>query len=305
MKKPISMKILRTPDERFKNLPDFSYNPNFLDDIADFKTLKMHYIDEGQEDAEYTFLCLHGQPTWSYIYRKMIPIFIKAKHRVIAPDFIGFGRSDKPVEENIYSFYFHRDILIDFIKRLDLKNIILVCQDWGGILGLTLPMDMPDKFSKMILMNTILSTGDFQLSEGFIAWREWSNKNPDIAIGRLMKRSCPYLTTEECAAYDAPFPDIKYKAGVRCFPNLVPDHPDAPGAEISQKARDWFKDKWSGDVFMAVGKNDPVLGLPMMMILKKFIVNCPEPYILNEAGHFVQEWGVDVAKKALKTFKLG
>ena len=298
------MKILRTPDERFKNLPDFPYHPNYLNEIGGYNALRMHYIDEGPKDAKYTFLCLHGQPTWCYLYRKMIPIFIKAKHRVVAPDFIGFGRSDKPVEDNVYSFYFHRDTLINFIKRLDLNYIILVCQDWGGILGLTLPMDMPDRFSKLIIMNTILGTGDFQLSEGFIAWREWSNKNPDMAIGRLMKRSCPHLTNEEDDAYNAPFPDISYKAGVRRFPNLVPDHPEALGAEISQKARDWFREKWSGDVFMAVGKNDPVLGLPMMMILKNTIKNSPEPYIINKAGHFVQEWGVDVAKKALKSFNL-
>ena len=180
----------------------------------------------------------------------------------------------------------------------------MVCQDWGGILGLTLPMDMPDRFSKLLIMNTILGTGDFQLSEGFIAWREWSNKNPDMDIGRLMKRTCPHLTTEECAAYDAPFPDTKYKAGVRRFPQIVPDHPDALGAQISQKAREFLSTKWSGDVFMAVGKIDPVLGAPMMNILKNFINNCPEPYILKEAGHFVQEWGETIALKALKAFEI-
>ena len=123
-------------------------------------------------------------------------------------------------------------------------------------------------------------------------------------IGRLMKRACPHLTTEECAAYDAPFPDTKYKAGVRRFPQIVPDHPDAPGAQISQKAREFLSKTWSGDVFMAVGKIDPVLGPPMMKILKNFINNCPEPYIINEAGHFVQEWGKDVALKALKAFEI-
>ncbi|TFG15711.1 MAG: alpha/beta fold hydrolase [Promethearchaeota archaeon] len=299
------MKILRTPDQRFNNLPDFSYSPNYLQEIAGFGQLRMHFIDEGPKNAKFTFLCLHGQPTWSFLYRKMVPIFTAAGFRVVAPDFIGFGRSDKPMQEDVYTFYFHRNTLINLINRLDLKNIILVCQDWGGILGLTLPMDMPKRFSKMIIMNTILATGDFQLSEGFIAWREWSNKNPDMEIGKLMKRSCPHLTEKECAAYNAPFPDITYKAGVRRFPNLVPDHPDVPGAEIAQKARKWFKDEWSGDVFMAIGKIDPVLGIPMMKILKNLINNCPEPYILNEAGHFVQEWGEEVAKKALNAFKLG
>lgn len=298
------MQILRTPDDRFTNLPNFPYEPNYLENIAGFEGFRMNYIDEGPKDAKYMFLCLHGQPTWSYLYRKIIPIFIKAGYRAVAPDFIGFGRSDKPIEENIYTFHFHRDTLIDFIERLDLANVILVCQDWGGILGLTLPMDMPERFSKLLIMNTILGTGDFQLTEGFIAWREWSKKNPDMAVGRLMKRACPHLTAEECDAYDAPFPDINYKAGVRRFPNIVPDRPDAPGAEISRKAREFFSKKWKGDVFMAVGKLDPVLGLPMMNILKKIIRDCPEPYILENAGHFVQEWGKDVAIKALESFNL-
>lgn len=298
------MNLLRTPDERFSNLPNFPYEPNYLENIGGFEDVRMHYIDECPKDAEYTFLCLHGQPTWSYLYRKMIPIFINAGQRVVAPDFLGFGRSDKPVEDEAYKFEFHRNTLINLIERLNLKNIILVCQDWGGILGLTLPMEMPTKFSKLLIMNTILGTGDFQLSEGFIGWREWSNKNPDMDIGRLMKRACPHLTTEECAAYDAPFPDTKYKAGVRRFPQIVPDHPDAPGAQISQKAREFLSKTWSGDVFMAVGKIDPVLGPPMMKILKNFINNCPEPYIINEAGHFVQEWGKNVALKALKAFEI-
>lgn len=298
------MNLLRTPDERFSNLPNFPYGPNYLEDIGGFEGVRMHFVDEGPKDAEYIFLCLHGQPTWSYLYRKMIPIFLNARQRVIAPDFIGFGRSDKALEDEIYTFYFHRKNLVDFIERLDLKSIILTCQDWGGILGLTIPMDMPQRFSKLLIMNTILGTGDFQLSEGFIAWREWSNNNPDMVIGRLMKRACPHLTTEECDAYDAPFPDIQYKAGVRRFPQIVPDHPDAPGAEISQKARKFLSQKWSGDVFMAVGKIDPVLGPPMMEILKNFINNCPEPYTINEAGHFVQEWGENVALKALKAFEI-
>jgi len=298
------MELLRTPDGRFSNLPNFPYKPNYLENIGGFKDLRIHYIEEGPRHAKYTFLCLHGQPTWSFLYRKMIPIFLNSGHRIIAPDFIGFGRSDKPVEDNIYTFHFHRNILIDFIERLDLKNIILVSQDWGGILGLTLPMDMPQRLLKMIIMNTILATGDFQLSEGFIAWRDWSNNNPDMAIGRLMKRACPQLTDKECAAYDAPFPDFNYKAGVRRFPQIVPDHPDAPGAMLSQKAQEFLNKEWSGDVFMAVGKIDPVLGPPMMNILRNIIKNCPEPYIIEKAGHFVQEWGEDVALRALKKFKI-
>jgi pimeloyl-ACP methyl ester carboxylesterase len=299
------MEIIRSPDKRFSDLPNFPYEPNYLDDIGGYQNVRMHYLDEGSKKSKYTFLCLHGQPTWSFLYRKMLPIFVSAGQRVVAPDFLGFGRSDKPLEDEAYTFYLHRKTLLDFIERLDLKNIVLTCQDWGGILGLTLPMDMTERFSKLIIMNTILATGDIQLSEGFLAWREWSNNNPNMAIGRLMKRACPHLTNEECAAYDAPFPDKKFKAGVRRFPQIVPDNPDALGAEISQEAREFLNKKWSGEVFMAVGRNDPVLGPPMMEIVRKIVKNCPSPHIIKTAGHFVQEWGKEVALKALETFNIG
>src|SRR5262249_45550478 len=150
-------------------------------------------------------------------------LFVAAGGRVVAPDFFGFGRSDKPVDETVYDFAFHRDSIIELIRRLDLRHMTLVCQDWGGLIGLTIPMEMADRFERLIVMNTAFGTGDVPLTEGFIAWRAWSNKNPDMAVGRLIKRSCPHLTDAEAAAYDAPFPDARYKAGVRRFPNMVPD----------------------------------------------------------------------------------
>jgi haloalkane dehalogenase/tRNA(adenine34) deaminase len=232
----------------------------------------------------------------------MIPIFTDAGHRVVVPDYFGFGRSDKPIEEKVYTFDFHRNTLISFIRQLDLRNITLVCQDWGGILGLTLPMEMPDRFSRFLVMNTTLGTGDIKLSKGFIEWRAWVKKNPDMSPGRLLKLTCPHLTEAECAAYDAPFPDMRYKAGVRRFPEIVPDRPDAPGAELSREARDWLRNKWTEPVFIAVGIKDPVLGPPVMQILCNDIRNCPEPYEHPEAGHFVQEWGEEIAIKALAAF---
>jgi len=294
--------ILRTPDERFLTLPGFDFEPVYIDGLKGFESLRMHYLDEGPQKAENIFLCLHGEPTWSYLYRKMIPVFTTAENRVIAPDFFGFGRSDKPVKEAVYTFDFHRNALIAFIEHLDLKNITLVCQDWGGILGLTLPMRMPDRFSRLLVMNTTLGTGDVQFSKGFLDWRAWVKKNPDLSPGRLMKLTCPHLTESECAAYDAPFPDSSYKAGVRRFPEMVPDRPDAPGAEISRRARTWLQEEWAGAVFMAVGKKDPVLGPPVMQALRNDIQNCPEPYEHSEGGHFLQEWGADIAEKALAAF---
>jgi len=298
----MATKSLRTPDERFVDLRDFPYGPIYIDNLKGFEGLRLHYVDEGPEDADHIFLCLHGEPTWSYLYRKMIPIFTGAGCRVVAPDFFGFGRSDKPTDEEVYTFDFHRNMIISFIEHLKLTNITLVCQDWGGILGLTLPMDMIDIFSRLLIMNTTLGTGDVQLSKGFLDWRAWVRKNPDMSAGRLLKLTCPHLSEAECAAYDAPFPDIQYKAGVRRFPEIVPDHPDAPGAELSRRAREWLRNKWEGSVFMAIGMKDPVLGPPVMQVLRNDIRNCPEPYEHPDAGHFVQEWGEKIAKEAITAF---
>ena len=296
------MAMLRTPDERFANLPGFAFAPRYAEGLAGFDGLRVHYLDEGPKEAAQTFLCLHGQPTWCYLYRKMIPVFTGAGARVIAPDLIGFGRSDKPTDEAFYAFTRHRDMLRAFVERLDLTNVTLVCQDWGGILGLTLPMDMPARFSRLLVMNTALGTGDVPLGKGFLDWRAWSNKNPDMDIARLMKRAVPQLGDAEAAAYAAPFPDASYKAGVRRFPNLVPDNPDADGAAISRRARDWWRNDWNGRSFMAVGAQDPVLGPPVMNHLRKLIRGCPEPYVVADAGHFVQESGEDVARAALRAF---
>jgi haloalkane dehalogenase len=294
--------ILRTPEERFDRLPGFAYPPNYVEDLPGYGGLRMHYLDEGPRDARQVFLCLHGEPTWSYLYRKMIPVFTAAGHRAVAPDLFGFGRSDKPVDDEAYGFEFHRGSLLLFIEALGLQGITLVCQDWGGILGLTLPMDMPERFSRLLVMNTTLGTGDVALSEGFIAWRDWVNKNPDMAVGKLMKRSCPHLSEEECLAYEAPFPDASYKGGVRRFPNLVPDRADAPGAAVSRRARDWLRREWNGTTFMAVGAQDPVLGPAVMRALQQEIRGCPEPYEIADGGHFLQEWGDEVARKALEAW---
>lgn len=293
---------LRTPEDRFRDLPGFSYGPKTLDDLKGFEGLRLHYLDEGPSDGGQVFLCLHGQPTWCYLYRRMAPVFLAAGHRVVAPDFFGFGKSDKPTEDAVYTFEFHRDCLLRLVERLDLRKITLVVQDWGGLLGLTLPMDMPERFERLLLMNTALGTGDVPLGEGFLAWRAYANKNPDLDIARLMQRACPHLTEAEAAAYAAPYPDQRYKAGVRRFPNLVPDNPDAGGAALSRRARDFWRNDWQGQSFMAIGMQDPVLGRKPMENLRKLIRECPEPLYLEEAGHFVQEWGENVAKAALAAF---
>jgi len=292
------IEALRTPDDRFADLPGYPWQPHYLEQA---NGLRMHYLDEGRHSGR-TFLCLHGQPTWSYLYRRMIPAFVAAGHRVVAPDLFGFGRSDKPRNDAVYTFDFHRDSLIALIRALNLQDIVLVCQDWGGLLGLTIPMKMPERFSGLLVMNTALGTGDAPLTQGFLDWRAWNNKNPDMAVAKLMARSCPHLTPAEAAAYEAPYPDAAYKGGVRRFPNLVPDAPDASGAATSRRARDFWQQDWAGKSFMAIGMTDPVLGPPVMHGLRKIIRGCPPPLELPEAGHFVQEWGERVATEALGRF---
>jgi pimeloyl-ACP methyl ester carboxylesterase len=295
---------MRTPDERFAHLPGYPWQPNYLE----WNGLRVHYLDEGKRPrtegrAQPVLLCLHGEPTWSYLYRKMIPPFLDAGWRVVAPDFIGFGRSDKPEDEALYTFDFHREMLLRFVEGQDLKNVCLAVQDWGGLLGLTLPMEMPARFERLLVMNTALGTGEAPLTQGFIQWRDYVAKTPSMDCGKLLARACPQLTHAEAAAYEAPFPDAASKAGVRRFPQLVPDRPDAPGAAISRRARDWWRNAWQGEAFMAIGMKDPVLGPPVMRALRKIIRGCPEPYEHPEGGHFLQEWGDDVAREALKRWR--
>ena len=266
--------ILRTPDARFLDLPGWSYVPHYLDDLPGYEGIRIAYVDEPAAVADAgadapTFLCLHGQPSWSYLYRRMIP------------QLVARGR------------------LVELIKRLNLHNIILVVQDWGGLLGLTLPPEMPERFQGLLVMNTALGTGDRPLGKGFEAWRDFVAKSPDFSISKLFQRGCPHLTPEEAAAYDAPYPDDSYRAGARVFPSLVPDHPDAEGAPLSRAARDWWRSDWSGRSSMVIGMADPVLGKPAMTALQQVIRGCPPPIEVEDGGHFVQEWADAFMPQAL------
>ncbi|MBI1186864.1 MAG: alpha/beta fold hydrolase [Alphaproteobacteria bacterium] len=292
--------ILRTPDDRFAALPDWPYAPRYIDDLPGYAGLRMHYVDEGPRDAP-VYLCLHGEPTWAYLYRRMIPRFLAKDMRVVAPDFFGFGRSDKPKDDAVYTTDFHRDALIAFIERLDLRDICLVVQDWGGLLGLTLPLHMPERISRLLVMNTVLATGGAP-SLGFVAWRDFAAATPDLPIGQLIARGTPHLTPAEIAAYDAPFPDQTYKAGARRFPQLVPLSPEEPFAALAREAARFWSERWEGESFMAIGMADPVLGPDVMNALHAQIRNCPPPMQIPDGGHFVQEWGGGIADAALSAF---
>ena len=299
---PVREDAVRTPEARFDRLPAYPWPPNYLHDLPSLAGLRLHYLDEGPRDAALTYLCLHGNPTWSYLYRKMIPVFLAAGHRVVAPDLIGFGRSDKPKKEAAHSFSWHRQVLLEFVERLDLRHIVLVVQDWGGLLGLTLPMAAPQRYDGLLVMNTHLATGDAPLSPGFLAWREMCAKKPDFDIGRLLARGKPGLSEAECAAYDAPFPDRGHRAALRAFPAMVPEFPESEGASLSRQAQAFWRDDWRGQSLMAVGMQDPVLGWPVMKELHAIIRGCPEPLRVEQGGHFVQEWGEDIADAAVRHF---
>ena len=319
---PLREDALRTPESRFKDLPDFPWPPHHVSDLPALNGLRLHYLDEGARPPSgtnagaddggqgadgrtahpRTWLCLHGNPSWSYLYRHQIPVWLAAGDRVIAPDLIGFGKSDKPKKDEAHSFSWHRQVLLELVDRLDLQRVILVVQDWGGLLGLTLPMAAPQRYSGLLVTNTLLATAESPLPSGFLDWREMCRKKPVYDIGRLMARGNPQLSVAECAAYDAPFPDAGHRAATRAFPRMVPEHVDDEGAVLSRQARHFWREQWQGLSLMAIGQRDPVLGSTVMQALRADLRGCPPPWLLPETGHFVPEVGAALAHRALEHF---
>ncbi|WP_050928334.1 haloalkane dehalogenase [Aestuariivita boseongensis] len=281
------MDILRTPEAAFDGLKDYPFEPNYLQ-IAD-GTLRLHYLDEGPKDAN-PVLCMHGEPSWSYLYRHMIPIFAQAGHRVIAPDLIGFGKSDKPAQRSDYTYQRHVDWMTDWLTALDLRHITLVCQDWGGLIGLRLVAAMPERFDRVVTANTALPTGDQPMGEAFESWRAFSQEVPVFPAGKIVYGGTTKKIDEaEIAAYDAPFPDESYKAGARQFPTLVPSRPDDPASQPNREA--WevlrtFDKPW----LTAFGADDKVMAGVDKVFQKLIPGAAGQPHtILPDAGHFLQE----------------
>ncbi len=296
-----AMDVLRTPEHCFENLSGFDTAPHYVDDLPGYEGLRLHYVDEGPRDAKEVWLCLHGEPTWSYLYRKFIPLLTGRGIRVVAPDLFGFGRSDKPADRGVHTFTFHRRALLEFLDRMQLPPVTLVCQDWGGILGLTLPMELPEQFRKLVVMNTALPAGQ-PPGPGFLAWRAYVEAFPDLDVARLMKRACPELDERECDAYNAPFPDVKFKTGVQRMPQIVPIEESMDGAKLTAHAKQWWASTWSGESQMVIGAQDPVLGPEIMHDLHNHINACPKPLLLPNAGHFVPESASEFLPQILDRF---
>ena len=287
------IEIIRTPEERFENLPDYNFIPHYIE-LAD--GIRMHYIDEGDKTNP-TVLLLHGEPSWSFLYRKMIPILVANNFRVIAPDLIGFGKSDKPKRQSDYSYQNHMDWLTSFIEQLDLNNMLLFCQDWGGLTGLRLITRLEDRFSMVVASNTTLPTGNIEMPEVFLKWREFSQKSPDFDIGQVIdKGTVADLSEEVIAAYNAPYPSEEYKAGARIFPMLVPVEMDDPESAKNRSAWEILA-KWEKPFLTIFGDQDYIMKGAEVIFQKIIPGTKGQDHTHLNAGHFIQEEkGEELAK---------
>jgi len=285
------MKVLRTPDERFENLADFPYGPHYVE-VPDGEggTLRIHYVDENPGKGAETVLLMHGEPTWSYLYRKMIPIIVRAGHRAVAPDLVGFGRSDKPADRNDYTYQRHVDWMQAWLERVDLERITLVGQDWGGLIGLRLVAANPDRFSRVVVANTGLPTGDTPISEAFLNWRKFSQETPEFDVSAILTMGCRTPPPEEAlAGYRAPFPDDTYKEGARIFPSLVPIEPDDPAAPANRKAWEVLC-RFEKPFLTAFSDSDPITGGGDAVFLERVPGAKGQPHAtIKGGGHFLQE----------------
>jgi haloalkane dehalogenase len=289
------MRILRTPDHRFASLPAYPFEPQYVDvDAGDGSgdRLRVHYVDEVAPEASGEVVVLvHGEPSWSYLYRKMIPVLVEAGHRCIAPDLVGFGRSDKPTPRGEYTYQRHVDWLREALfDRLDLSRITLVGQDWGGLIGLRLVAEHPERFARVVAANTFLPTGDRHPGDAFVAWRRYSQETPSFHVGGIVKGGCrTELDAATVAAYDAPFPDDTYKEGARQFPLLVPTSPDDPAAEPNRRA--WERlSRFTKPFLCAFSDEDPITAGADRVLRARIPGAAGQPHtVIEGAGHFLQE----------------
>jgi haloalkane dehalogenase len=295
---PVIRKILRTPEARFANLSDFPYVPHY----TEIGGLRIAYIDEGPRTAPVVLL-MHGEPSWSYLYRKMIPVLLQAGYRVVAPDLVGFGRSDKPARKADYSYLNHVQWMKAWMERVDLQGVTLFCQDWGSLIGLRMVAELPDRFARIVLANGGLPTGTTETPKAFRIWRAFAVYSPWFPIGRIVKTGCALgLTPQEVAAYDAPFPSRKYKVAARLFPTFVPTTPDDPERQNNERAWEFFKQ--CQKPFLTLFSNrDPVTRGGHKMWQKLVPGAQGQPHAVTRgAGHFLQEDKGEEVAQAIDAF---
>lgn len=297
------MSTIQTPEDRFRELPGYHFQPNYVE----IDGLRLHFLDEGDPSSDEIILCLHGEPSWSYLYRKIIPI-LALEHRVIAMDFIGFGRSDKLTNQADYSFNLHLNTLLHFIEKNDLTRITVIVQDWGGLIGLSAATRMKDRFSRLVIMNTGLPTGETPMPEAFLRWRKFAGRlGARLPVGRIIKGGLAHpelISKEEIAAYEAPFPDERYKAGAAVWPLLVPIEPDDPGAVELQQTRNELAN-WRKPCLIMFSDADPITrgGDRFFRYLIPSTREQPE-IVIHDAGHFLQEEkGEEIAEHVLAFIK--
>lgn len=285
------MQVVRTPDERFEALPDFPFAPHYVEiDDGEGGRLRVHYVDEGPRDG-HTVLLLHGEPSWCFLYRRIIPQLVDGGCRVIAPDLVGFGKSDKPTEKSDYTYNRHVNWMqAAIIDHLDISDATFFGQDWGGLIGLRLVAENASRFARVVISNTGLPTGDHPLTEAFMAWQRYSKTSPDFEIGRIINAATVReLSADEIAAYDAPFPDDSYKAGARIFPSLVPTAPDDPTASANRAAWEIFQ-RWEKPFLCCFSDRDPVSRGGDGAFLSRVPGTAGQPHeTIENAHHFVQE----------------
>ncbi|MFX1378612.1 MAG: haloalkane dehalogenase [Promethearchaeota archaeon] len=279
------MKLLRTPDELFENLPDYPFKPNYLN----VEGIRIHYIDEGLKDAE-AILLMHGEPSWSYLYRHMIPILLEAGFRTIAPDLVGFGRSDKPTEKSDHTFRKHVEWISSFVNMLDLKNITLFCQDWGSLIGLRVAIENQERFSRIVLSNGGLPTGVRKPTEAFLEWQHFSRTATKFNVGRIIQgATITKLPRNVIKAYDAPFPDDTFKAGPKIMPSLVPTSIEDPEHEANKEAWEQFS-QWKKPFLTAFSDKDPITRGGYRKWQEKVPGAQGQKHVtIKDGGHFVQE----------------
>ncbi len=283
------MHVLRTPDSRFENLEGYPFVANYIDVAAsDTRPLRMHYLDEGPDDGP-PIVLLHGEPTWSYLYRTMIPPLTDAGNRVLAPDLIGFGRSDKPSRIEDYTYLRHVEWVISWIERLNLTDVTLFVQDWGSLIGLRIAAEQGDRISRLVVANGALPTAQGRTPPAFYAWRAFARDSPVLPAGRLVAAGTVRRVPPKVrAGYDAPFPDKTYQAGARAFPQLVPTSPDDPAIAANRKAWDALGG-WEKPMLAIFGARDPLLGQADRPLIKHIPGAAGQPHARINAGHFIQE----------------